>query len=199
VLDPGRIPHLVTEDGSFLRSGAAVSDPRYGTADGRREMFPYDEVYAELRAQFDRYVAEVGKAPGYLHAHSLQHENYEDAIRQISRETGIPYSMDLFVEQGFLRSWLMHPPAESAQKKQFDAAAQLGKDTLHIVRDDAEEFLAHDKVALVCHPGYVDAELLECTSLSLERLRDAQMFQSAWLADWVRANDVELVTYYDLY
>ena len=49
------------------------------------------------------------------------------------------------------------------------------------------------------HPGFVDADLLDLTTLSLERVRDLQMVTSPVLRKLVEDNKVELITYYDLY
>ncbi|MBR0137884.1 MAG: hypothetical protein IJM15_05690, partial [Erysipelotrichaceae bacterium] len=48
------------------------------------------------------------------------------------------------------------------------------------------------------HPGYVDNELLGLTTLSLERVRDAEMCMSEEMLKFVKDNNVELITYYDL-
>ena len=47
VCDPKEIPHLVDENGEFIRSGARMKDPMFATEEGRRAMFPYDECYKE--------------------------------------------------------------------------------------------------------------------------------------------------------
>ena len=54
---PKSVPSLVDDKGEFIRSGARLKDPRFQTEEGRREMFPYEEVYREIRAQYDRFVA----------------------------------------------------------------------------------------------------------------------------------------------
>ena len=102
---PERIPHLVDEKGNFIRSSVRVKDVRFQTENGRREMFPYEEVLAELKAQYDRFVKMTGRKPGYLHCHSLPHETYIEAIRQISKETGVIYSEDA-IEKYDVAMWL---------------------------------------------------------------------------------------------
>jgi hypothetical protein len=54
-------------------------------------------------------------------------------------------------------------------------------------------------VSIGGHPGFVDAELLGLTTLSLERIKDHEMMTSERMINWVKDNDVELITYYDLY
>ena len=198
------VPSLVDDKGEFIRSGARLKDPRFQTEEGRREMFPYDEVYREIRAQYDRFVALLGRKPGYLHGHSLMHEHYNEAIRQVSQEEGVPYSMDIQQKYGFssLFQKMPHggiPKNPAATKKVFDPMEQLSKTPLENFMKYADEFLKEDYVSFGGHPGFVDAELMSLTTLSLERMRDHEAVTSPVLKKWVEDNGVELITYYDLY
>lgn len=193
VSDPVTIPHLVDENGCFIRSGVRVNDPRYATEEGRREMFPYTEVYTELKAQYERFIALTGRKPGYMNPHSIMPETYIQAIRDLARENGVLFSMDI-VEK-------LHMAGEEmpSQKKTFDPAVQLAYDPFAGLRRSEKKFLDSEYVWLCRHPGYVDAELMGLTSLSLERMQDAAMYMSQEMKDWVEKNHIELITYYDLY
>lgn len=195
VCNPNEIPHLVDENGEFIRSSVRVNDPLFQTEEGRREMFPFDEVYKELRAQYDRYVELVGSKPGYLHPHSLMHESYMEAISQIAKEETLPFSMEILqeYEMGFGLD------VKKLQKKEFNFLDQLNKDAIGNVLNNSEELLSKEYAMVGGHPGYIDAELLGLTTLSLERCRDAEMCISPEIKKWVEDNDVELITYYDLY
>ena len=54
--DPKLIPHLVDEEGNFIRSSVRVKDEHYKTEEGRREMFPAEECWIEIKAQYNRFV-----------------------------------------------------------------------------------------------------------------------------------------------
>ncbi|MDE6107359.1 MAG: ChbG/HpnK family deacetylase [Oscillospiraceae bacterium] len=202
--DSKSVPSLLDDKGEFVRSGARLKDPRFQTEEGRREMFPYEEVYRELRAQYDRYVALVGKKPGYLHAHSLGHEHYNEAISQLSREEGVPYSQDIQNKYNFSSLFKKMPgggmPKDpSKNKKVFDPMEQLNKTPLENFMKYADEFLQEEYVSMGGHPGFVDGELMGLTTLSLERMRDHEAVTSPILKNWIEDNGVELITYYDLY
>ena len=203
VSDSKDIPHLVDENGEFIRSGARLKDPRFATEEGRRELSPFDETFKEIHAQYDKFIEMTGKKPGYLHAHSLMHENYMDAIRALSEETGIPFSMDLQKKLGFISIRDIKQASgvvdKASQKKIFDPNDQLNKNPLKDVLDNFDELLKHEYVCIGGHPGYVDGDLLDLTTLSLERVRDLQMVTSPVLKKLVEENHVELITYYDLY
>ena len=197
VSDPKDVAHLVDENGWFIKSGTALRNPLFATEEGRRQLYPYEEVYRELRAQFDRFVEMTGgKKPGYLHAHSLQHEHYNEAIRQISREEGIPFSMEFLETLGFKT---VFPVSGASNSKQFNALDQLNKNSIALVMEDLSKLEGEENIMIIAHPGYIDADLLGMTSLSLERCKDAEMFQSSELKAWLDAHDAELVTYTDLY
>lgn len=196
--NPKDIPHLVDKSGNFIRSSVTVQDIRWQSEEGRRKMFPYEECYKEVRAQFDRFVKLVGKKPGYLNGHSIGHENLTEAIRQLSKEENILYSNDVCEEKDFV--WAIDiKKNEATTKKVFDPMAQVNRNPLKYFMDHAEEYLKHEYVLAGGHPGYVDAELFNLTSLSIERCRDLEMFLSPILKQWIQDNDVELISYYDLY
>ena len=199
VSDPKDIPHLVDENGNFIRSGVRIRDPRWKTEEGRREMFPYEETYRELRAQYDRFVELTGRKPGYLHGHSISHEHYREAIYKISEDEGIPFSHEIQEQYGFgsLRGRL--PVNKASNSKVFDPADQLNKNTIADVLNNADFILEHEYFNIGGHPGYVDDELLGLTTLSLERVKDAAMCMSPEVKKWVEDNNIQLITYYDLY
>lgn len=202
VADPKEIPHLVDENGEFIRSGVRVKDERYKSEEGRRAMFPYDEVYKELRAQYDRFVELTGEKPGYLHGHSLQHEHYLEAIMAISDETGVPYSKDIQSKYGFANLFQVKRDkvaSSATTKKIFDPMEQLNKDPFKNIIENEDYLLSHEYIAVGGHPGYVDNELLSLTTLSLERVKDHAMMTSKEMKKWIEDNDIELITYYDLY
>lgn len=196
VSDPKEVPHLVDENGDFIKSGVRIRDPRWQTEEGRREMFPQEEVTKEIRAQYNRFIELTGKQPGYLHGHSISYETYNEAIEELSRETGIPYSMKLLKEKGVVMAG-MHMSTAS-KNKTFDPFEQLNKDTKADVLRDKELILSSDLALIICHPGYMDADLINMTTLSIERVKDLAMMVDPEIKKFVEENNIELVTYRDL-
>ena len=194
------IPHLVDENGRFIRSNVRVKDPRWQTEEGKKELFPYDEVYREMKAQFNRFVELTGRKPGYVHGHSIGTEDTKRATIQIAKEENVPYSFD-YMNKAFVSMFIKDEKDvvdNKALKKEFNAAAQLQKDPLGKFMRHKEEILKHDFVVAGGHPGYVDADLLKLSSLSLERMLDQAFICSQEMKDFVKENNVELVDYYDL-
>ncbi|MBP5280421.1 MAG: ChbG/HpnK family deacetylase [Erysipelotrichaceae bacterium] len=197
--DPKLIPHLVDDEGNFIRSGVRTKDERWKSVEGRAELFPYEEVRTEILAQYNRFIELTGRKPEYLHEHSISSENYRKVIHELSVSEDIPYSSEIW------RKLDMNGPMEklfnfsmASQKKVFDPADQLNKDTVEQFFSIADEMLSKELNAFCCHPGYVDADLLSLTTLSLERAKDAQMMMSEKVKKWIEDNNVELITYRDL-
>lgn len=194
VSDPKEVPHLVDENGEFIRSGVRIKDPRWQSEQGRREMFPYAEVEKEIRAQYNKFIELTGQKPGYLHGHSISYETYNEAISALSKETGVPYSKE--IREKFNFAGMKRPSGPI--KKEFDPIAQLNKDTKAMALNSSKELLAAEYASIGGHPGYIDDELLGLTTLSLERCKDLEMLTSDEIKNWVKENNIELITYYDL-
>ncbi len=199
VSEPQDVPHLVDGDGRFIRSNVRINDPRWQSEQGRAEMFPYEETYWELKAQYDKFIYLTGKKPSYLNFHSLIPETYLAAIRQISADEGIPYSNDIKAEKGFGVYSKIFPRTKAAVKKVFDPADQLAKDTLKTFFDRMDVIKQYDNFAMTLHPGYLDDELLNLTTLSIERIKDLSMVVNPKFREWIEENDIELIKYTDLY
>ena len=190
------IPALVDENGNFIRSNIRIKDPLYKTEEGRRELFPYDQVYREIRAQYDRFIELVGRKPGFLGGHSLNHEHYREAIQQLSREEGV-HTLD-YLHTKYNMAQLPRYSVEGQSNKQFNAIAQLNKNPEQHFWDHKEELLKSEYAQMGGHMGYIDNDLLELTSLSLERCRDAAWMMSERVINWVKENNVELGRYDEL-
>ncbi len=198
VSDPKRIPHLVDEEGNFIRSSIRVKDAQFQHAAGRKAMFPLDECLTELKAQLERFVALVGKYPAYLHDHSLTSENYVKALRLISKEYRIPYTRDVQEKYGFKSLAHVLYPEALAMDKTIDYERQANKQLEQLFWDHIEEVMSSEYVILSGHAAYIDDDLLRLSSCSIERCKDAALVMSPRLKEWVKKNHIALITYHDL-
>ena len=198
VCDPKHIAHLVDENGNFIRSTVRVKDPKFLTEEGRREMFPKEEVEREIRAQYDRFIKLVGRKPGYLHGHSITPETYTESILEIAHAENIPYSTKIWEE--FKIGTFPRPaaPKGKAPKKEFDPMAQIQKDTEGKIWENRDFMLGFKYFVIIGHCGFVDAALFDLTTLSIERARDHQALTSRRIMDWIEQNNIDLITYDDL-
>lgn len=197
VSDPAAVPHLVDENGEFIRSGVRIRDSRFASESGRREMFPYDEVYLELEAQYQRFIRLTGRSPRYIQSHSLSHENYVEAIRSFTKEKKLPYAMDVLEQYGF-RFYVDYHDNEATMKKVFDPVAQIRRSPLKALLERRESLARCDYVFIGGHAGYVDAELMELSTCSIERCKDLELVLSGEVKKWIEEEKIELISYDDL-
>ena len=119
--------------------------------------------------------------------------------RKLVVEEDVPYSNDIKAECGFGVYSKIFPRTKAATTKVFDPADQLAKNTLNTFFNRMDIISKCDNFAMTVHPGYLDDELLDLTSLSIERIKDMAMVISPEFRKWMEENDVELITYYDLH
>ncbi|MDL2225387.1 ChbG/HpnK family deacetylase [Eubacteriales bacterium OttesenSCG-928-M02] len=197
--DPKLIPSLVDENGEFIRSNIRINDPKWQTEEGRRELFPKDQVQIEMQAQYDRFIELTGQKPGYLHGHSISPETYAEVMLELAHTNGVPHSQEIAKKYNFFNPMRQDWAASKATaKKEFDPMDQVSKNPEGLFWEHREEALKHEYVQTVGHCGFVDAALFDLTSLSIERARDHQMVTSPRIMEWIKENNVELITYRDL-
>ncbi|MCI8402112.1 MAG: ChbG/HpnK family deacetylase [Lachnospiraceae bacterium] len=197
VSNPRNVSHLVDETSEFIRSGNRIHDPRFASEEGRREMFPYDEVYCELEAQYEKFIELTGRRPKYIQSHSLSHENYVAAIRNFTEEKKLPYAMDVLERYGF-EFYVDYHDNEATMKKIFDPVAQINRSPLKMLLERRESLVKCDYVFIGGHAGYVDAELMKWSTCSIERCKDLELVLSGEVRKWIEEEEIELISYDDL-
>ena len=194
VADPKLIPTLVDENGYFIRSTVKYADPRFSKTGINGELWPYEESLIEIRAQFEKYVELTGKKPEYLHTHSIGAvgQDYVRAISTLSKETGVPFSREIRPRNNFggmKGTWNVKP---------FTIENQMKTSALEYVKEHADEMLEFEYAALGGHAGFVDNELFKWTTYSIIRCKDHEMYTSDFMKEWIKKNNVQLISYRDL-
>ncbi|MCD8379462.1 MAG: ChbG/HpnK family deacetylase [Lachnospiraceae bacterium] len=202
VADPALIPHLVDENGEFIRSTVKYADPLFETEEGKAQLWPKEEVEIELEAQYQKFIELVGKEPEYVHTHSIGRTvpTYYVTVSEIGKKHGVPMGSEMREHFHFAdlhkKTWTSF--GNKAPKKEFNAERQLNKDTLGQTIAYRDDLLAYEYGALDGHPGYIDADLIANSTVSLERCKDLQMMMSDNMKQWIKDNGVELISYRDL-
>lgn len=194
VLGYDKVPGLCHEDGSFLTS---KENRALDTEENNFDHVNYDEIYAEFDAQIQKHLALVGKLPDYIHGHAYGTATTNRAYVELAKKYDRPLStamMEKFFlapdENPFsLMGWYINPPTLDNQAK-----SSLKN---HIL-ENGNSWLNREYHSIVCHCGYVDRELMDLSSYNIYRLNDLDALLSQEVKDWVRDNNVELITYNDL-
>lgn len=198
ISDPKDIPGLVDEKGYFISSIARFEQHKVLASDGmgtvfEAEPYNYDEVLLEMEAQIQRFIELAGRKPEYLHPHSLVTPTIAKAFIAMGEKYEIPVSFVVWEKAG-----LAHVPGDWNVKPVFTLEAQKNTDVEEKILAVLPTVLDKEKAFLICHAGYVDADLLDVSSYSLIRSKDLRMATSAKIKGFVEEHGIEIITYRDL-
>lgn len=199
ISNPKDVPSLVNEDGSFISSieqfnnNEVVSNTNGIIIEFKNEPYDYEDVLTEYEAQYQEFINLTGQKPEYLHPHSLVTPTTLKAFRALSDKYKIPFSLDAYEQYN-----VYSLPADWNVKPVFKVEDQLKTNVAEKVLEILPQALDKEFSVLICHAGYVDADLLALSSYSLIRTRDLEMATSEKIKDFVDKNNIELITYREL-
>lgn len=202
VTDPKLIPTLVQENGYFKTSGMHrildKTSPNH---------ISYEEACLETENQIKKFIELAGKKPEYLSGHAYGCENTHKALRDIAAKYEIPLSQDLYEKIGVASGtntaiWNALDGMTTNGKWDFSVETQLSRDPLQMFIDGKIEYLQkaleNDGIAHIhTHAGFVDRDLFRRSSFTLIRAMEADFICSEELINWVKTNNVELVSFKD--
>ena len=179
--DPEEVPSLVDENGAFHPSDFyrnAASDPA-----------ALADVEREAEAQYQAFVELTGREPDYVDVHAVSSENFIIGARNVAERHSKPFS--------YLAPSGQTMRVGSSDMLLHGSQGDLGKLIAAVMAADAQATtpVVH---ALMLHPGFVDAQLIRTSSLTLPRTVDAEILRSPELQELAARSDVKLVTYRDL-
>lgn len=180
--DPEDIPSLMGENGCFKPTRA------YHTPG--KDVINLDEAILEIEAQYDRFCDLIGKKPGYLEGHAVFHPVFLKGLEIVAARHAATFS-------GF--------PIEGNRMRVGHTDVIMAMDSLqedYIPVESLQRNLLQaqdgDCVIFVCHPGYLDAYILDNSSLKAPRPREVAMLTDPQVRNWLDDQHIQRVTYYDL-
>ena len=187
--DPATIPSLVDEDGQLKSSRTYRQSFKEGI-----DFVDYDDAVREIKAQHECFVELAGREPDYFEAHAVMSKTLNRAISDVAQAHGL-----------------------REQKVSFDPAAKVlcGSTEVHMrcedmlppkdyhptnfIRRVAEELEEGGTTVVVLHPGYLDAYILEHSSLTQNRTKEVDTLIDPDLRSWLEAQpDLQLIDYRDI-
>ena len=183
--DPSRIPSICQEDGSLKPSRA------YREAAKRGEDFVVlDEVVLEIEAQYQRFVELTGQQPHYFEGHAVASPNFFKGLEIVAERHSLPLLPFSMEEPIRFRSKLLYMSMDS-MKPDYDPFQSLKAAALRDYGPDG-------CCMFVCHPGYLDDEVLRTSSLTIPRTQEVAMAIAPETYQWLDENEIEVITYDDL-
>ena len=187
--DPSRIPSLLDENGQFKSSRTYREAFKEG-----REIVRLEEAVFEVEAQLERFREIVGKDPEYFEAHAIMNENIAAAIGIVGKRHGLKVQIASFDPTKVVRcgNTDVHMALEDMlPPEQYDPA--------EFIRRTVENMADGETYVLVFHPGYLDAFILNNSSLTVNRTKEVDALIDPELRAWLEAqDDLKLITYRDL-
>lgn len=190
ILGHEKLPTLTHEDGTFLSSkenrALETEENRYDHLADHR-----DELYAEFKAQIDRYIELVGHKPDYIHNHAYGTKTTSEVTHALAKEYGILSSTAL----------LEHAEVKEAGMGWYvwgGPEKQLMEDPITYIVEDKGNLLSMKYGYIVSHCGYADSDLFELTSFTTCRIKDLQCMTSDAVKKWIADNHIELISFKDL-
>lgn len=181
-------PSLCHEDGSFLTSR---ENRALDTDDNDHDHVNYEETYLEFEAQIRRFVDLTGRLPDYFHSHAYgtktTHKVIDDLADKYHRIHVLPFMASLG-----------SPYAKLNWVKMGEPTIQVQSDLKSYLLNDEAGFLKKELGYLVTHCGYVDSTLMKLSSFNLVRMKDLEALTCDEVKQWVRDNQIELITFKDI-
>ena len=177
------IPSLVDEHGIFLSSTI-----RRAQIKNNEPLFSEEDAYIEAKYQIEKYIELVGQLPEYIDLHVLEVEPLINAVVRIYHEYNVPvcyYGMDL--EQGIIDQTM----------KQYDYYEEHDHDFENMFID-GYYLIKEGLNILVTHPGFIDYDVATTSSMLKERLYDYSLVTSEKLKQWLRDNEIEVISFRDV-
>jgi len=200
VSDPKLIPHLVNEDGYFRSSRQLLQENKLVGMEKylsifEEDPFVYEETLLETENQVKKFIEMVGKVPEYINGHSVITKNSEDAALEIKNKYGIPgRSSDLYFGPQYVDLAYdgdEYKPSSMEEQIKMDYTDFLLNTALPSLKDGDVAFFAG-------HCGFIDKELFQYTSLTIQRMNDTSTACDPRVRKVIEENDIQLITYRDL-
>lgn len=184
--------HLVLTVGRPLVDGAKSYTDENGNFK-RPNMYPndhpenidLDELYKEWKAQLEYFIEVAGKKPTHIDSH--HHVHLLPELQEVSIRLAKEYDLPLRQREKIIDTY------EYAR-----CADQMYGDLITYDFMASELSVDEDIIEYMCHPAYIDQRLYDMSSYCLARMKELQLLRSQEVKDFIKNNNIQLITYSDL-
>lgn len=180
---PENIPSLVQNNGQFKTSKEYRSQ--------KYDIVNLNEAIKEIEAQLQMFIALTGERPHYIDIHAICSRNFLEGAKLVAKKHNIDF-LDFSINEDepiLFRNTLIYETCDS-MKENYDPFLTLKK----IIFRDFENGIG----SLICHPGYIDAYLLNTSSLITARAYEVDMLCSKEVKDFLNNNEIKVISFDDL-
>jgi predicted glycoside hydrolase/deacetylase ChbG (UPF0249 family) len=179
--DPALIPSIRDENGEFKSSRVYRS--------AKEDFVVLEEVIMEIEAQYTRFIELFGEKPHYFEGHTIPSANFFKGLGIVAEKYGLKYQPFPMVNPFRVGATDVYAKIESMDPN-YDPYEALKR-----ILENAHEGACD---LFVCHPGYLDAYILEHSSLTTLRPYDVRMACDPATRRLIEDSGIQIVTYDDL-
>lgn len=182
ITDPKLIPSLVDEYGYFKSSKV------YRNA--TKDFVVLEEVKVEIEAQYEKFLELFGRKPDYFEGHAVASQNFFKGLEQIADKYQLKYS-GMSVGNEVIR-------VGDSDVKFYMGSVEEGYEPFTTLKQMVDASVEDVVSLMVLHPGYLDAYILKNSTLTYPRVLEVEMSIDPATDNWIKENNVQLVTYKEL-
>lgn len=192
---PQDIPSMVDENGMFYRSYMWKSEIPGDKKCVGNVVVSEEDCRKETMAQLERFKELTGKYPIHFEGHSVATKTINKVFVEISRQLNIHSSAlpEAETEDMNIAHEMLFDLKDPFALMEGLKAENFFNDDFGILTNPYEINVLH------FHPGYLDAYLLDNTSLTLPRCRDLAVLCDPRVRVWLNEHDIELVDFRAVY
>lgn len=162
------------DEGNFLRPSAYED----GFPDGDPE-----EVYEEWKAQIEEFIKYTGHLPTHLDSHHHVHMEHRqvEVIKRLAKEYNLPIRQTKPIIDHYFPAFTNF----YAKGVNFETFKQICETD-------------NDIVEIMSHPALADERLMHVTSYNLPRMKELELLMSDEFKNYIKDNNIELISYKDI-
>jgi Uncharacterized protein conserved in bacteria len=182
ILPKEEVSSIVDENGNFYRRVENVKEPNF------------NEVEKELRAQINKLLS-LGLKPTHLDAHHhffVVSKELTDIVIKLAKEMNIPlrcvYSKDYpyYIEKGVRTT--------NNTSIDFYGDNTTEEFLIKLLENTAED----ETLEVMCHPAYVDEDLIKATSYNTNRAKEFEVLTSGSISEYIKNNGIKLIGFNEI-
>lgn len=162
----------------------------------KSEDIDVEEMRRECQMQMDKFIELTNRIPDHINSHHgiERIPGGKDVLQALSIRYDIPIRQLTNMDNS---SSVSYSTKYVIPKKRYAQPSTIKIEEITNLFTD-EEIKQDGYFEWLGHPGYIDFELLQLSSLTTGRCMDAYCFCSDAIKKWIKDNHIELITYRDL-
>lgn len=185
VLKDEDVPSLVTEEGLFRKR-----------SDYEKQSPLAVDLVKEYAAQINLFELKFGRLPTHLDTHHQLHDQpiFMLALSQVAREKRLPIRRSALMQTADFNRIYPGMVTTQALYGDLDAKAFWTLEKLE------EVLMSHlsGTAEVMCHPGILDANLQQVTSMTTAREKEYELFSSPGLKNIMEKHKIKLINFSQL-